>query len=79
MAYNTMRNSSGFQGDIESGFSPELNGDIPGNIVLGIQGPPGGYYTPSVSQPDASTMRIRHTASKSDMPGVNATDVTLPP
>lgn len=79
MAYNTMRNTSGFQGDIESGFSPELNGDIPGNIVLGIQGPPGGYYTPSVSQPDASTMRIRYTASRSDMPGVNATDINLPP
>ena len=79
MVYNGTKNSSGFQGNIESGFSPELGGDIPGNIVLGIQGPPGGFYTPSVSQPDASTMRIRHTASKSDMPGVNATDITLPP
>lgn len=41
MVYNTMRNSSGFQGNIESGFSAELNGDIPGNVVLGVQGPKG--------------------------------------
>lgn len=38
----------------------------------------GGYYTPTVTQPDATTMRIAYTPSEADMPGVAPVDVELP-
>ena len=41
-------------------------------------GKDGGYYSPSVTQPDASTMRVSYTASQSDMPSVAPVTVVLP-
>ena len=38
----------------------------------------GGYYTPAVSQLDASTMRIRFNRSNTSMPNIAAKDITLP-
>ena len=61
-----------------------LKGKLPGNVNYGIQGPPGpkgsdgGYYTPAVSQLDASTMRIRFNRSNTSMPNIAAKDITLP-
>ena len=41
-------------------------------------GKDGGYYTPSVTQPDENTMRVAFTPSDSSMPEVASRDVTLP-
>ena len=42
------------------------------------EGTPGGYYTPTVSQPDANTMRVSYTPSQEGMPAVGQVDVVLP-
>ena len=44
----------------------------------GKDGADGGYYTPSVTQPDANTMRFAFTPSKEGMPAVEPVDITLP-
>ena len=44
----------------------------------GADGADGGYYTPSVTQPDANTMRLSFSPSKEGMPAVAETDITLP-
>lgn len=44
----------------------------------GAPGADGGYYTPTVTQPNASTMRVAFSPSKSDMPSVSARDIALP-
>lgn len=41
-------------------------------------GKDGGYYTPTVSQPDANTMRVSYTPSQEGMAGVEQVDVALP-
>ena len=44
----------------------------------GPEGEAGGYYTPSVTQPDANTMRLSFRPSKEGMTAVSETDITLP-
>ena len=44
----------------------------------GADGADGGYYTPSVTQPDANTMRLSFRPSKEGMTDVSDTDITLP-
>ena len=44
----------------------------------GAPGADGGYYTPSVTQPDANTMRLSFRPSKEGMTAVSETDITLP-
>ena len=44
----------------------------------GADGADGGYYTPSVMQPDANTMRLSFSPSKEGMPAVAETYITLP-
>ena len=44
----------------------------------GGEGTPGGYYTPTVRQPDANTMRVSYTPSQEGMAGVEQVDVVLP-
>lgn len=41
-------------------------------------GSDGGYYTPEVTQTSETTMTVRYVASKSDMPAVEAVEVTMP-
>lgn len=43
-----------------------------------FDGADGGYYTPSVTQPDANTMRLSFSPSKEGMHAVAETDITLP-
>lgn len=43
-----------------------------------IPGEDGGYYIPSVTQPDADTMQVSFTPSKGDMPTVASQNITLP-
>ena len=44
----------------------------------GADGADGGYYTPTVTQPDANTMRLSFSPSKDGMTDVSDTDITLP-
>ena len=44
----------------------------------GADGADGGYYTPSVTQPDANTMRMSFSPSKEGMTAVSETYITLP-
>ena len=44
----------------------------------GAPGADGGYYTPSVTQPDANTMRMSFSPSKEGMTAVSETYITLP-
>lgn len=44
----------------------------------GADGADGGYYTPSVTQPDANTMRLSFIPSKDGMTAVSETYITLP-
>lgn len=46
--------------------------------ATGAAGKDGGYYTPSVTQPDDNTMRVAFTPSDSSMPAVESQNVTLP-
>ena len=53
--------------------------DVPGGgETPGVDGEDGGYYTPTVTQPNANTMRVAFAPSKSDMPSVAAKDIALP-
>lgn len=54
------------------------NGGSGGGSGAGGSGADGGYYTPSVTQPDANTMRVSYTPSKSGMSSVTSKDITLP-
>lgn len=49
-----------------------------GGETPGVDGEDGGYYTPTVTQPNANTMRVTFSPSKSDMPSVAAKDIDLP-
>lgn len=44
----------------------------------GMPGDDGGYYTPSITQPESGKMRVGFIPSKSGMPTVAATEITLP-
>lgn len=62
-----------------------VNGHAPdehGNVIVegggGGAGTPGGYYTPTVTQPDENTMRVSYAASQDGMADVPDVDVTLP-
>lgn len=44
----------------------------------GKDGSDGGYYTPAVTQPDDTTMRVNFTPSKAGMPTVLQQDIKLP-
>ena len=71
-----------------SGWTPNmyLGTDASGNVVAkegtggggSTSGKDGGYYTPSVTQPDENTMRVSYTPSESSMPEVESMDVMLP-
>lgn len=67
----------------KDGITPTIGDN--GNWYLGdtdtgkpSQGADGGWYTPSVTQPDENTLRMAFTPSKDDMPDVADTDITLP-
>ena len=51
--------------------APEGSGD-------GTPGEDGGYYTPSVTQLNANTMRVSYAASKAEMAAVEDQEITLP-
>lgn len=61
-----------------NGQAPDENGNVTVEGGGGGAGTPGGYYTPTVTQPDGNTMRVSYTPSDRSMPAVESSDVTLP-
>jgi hypothetical protein len=57
-----------------SGMAASLSGEL----VFGIPGESGGYYTIDVTQPNDTTMRLTFTPSQSTMAPIPAADITLP-
>ena len=57
--------------------SADLKGDKGEQGDIGAVGEAGGYYTPTVSQPNENTLRMTFKPSKDDMPDVAHTDITL--
>ena len=57
--------------------SADLKGDKGEQGDTGAVGEAGGYYTPTVTQPDENTLRMVFTPSKDGMPDVAHTDITL--
>ena len=57
--------------------SADLKGDKGEQGNTGAVGEAGGYYTPTVTQPDENTLRMVFTPSKDGMPDVAHTDITL--
>lgn len=61
-----------------NGQAPDADGNVNVEGGGGGAGTPGGYYTPSVTQPDNNTMRVSYTASQEDMEDVPDVNVVLP-
>ena len=61
-----------------NGQPPDENGNVTVEGGGGGAGTPGGYYTPTVTQPDENTMRVSYAASQDGMTDVPDVDVTLP-
>lgn len=61
-----------------AGSTPSMTASLTGELVFGVAGEPGGYYSIHISQPDASTMRIGFLPSKSTMPSISSVNVLLP-
>ena len=57
---------------------PDLGGSLPGNLIFGIPGKDGGYYTIRITQPSSDTMRLTFTASKEGMEQIDPVDIILP-
>lgn len=51
---------------------------LPGELVFGMPGESGGYYTIDVTQPNDTTMRLTFTPSQSTMAPIPAADIILP-
>ena len=62
--------------------APQVNVDIKaagnGGGGTGEQGKNGGYYTPSIAQPNSETLTFSFRASEASMPHVPAKSITLP-
>ena len=57
---------------------PVMSASFPGELVFGLPGEAGGYYSISVSQPDEETMRLSFHPSKSTMHPIDPVDIALP-
>lgn len=66
------------QNDLQSATNAALEQAKASGEFDGADGADGGYYTPTVTQPDANTMRLSFSPSKEGMPTVAETDITLP-
>ena len=66
--------------EIDSGkkIAQSVREDADAGLFNGKQGADGGWYTPSVTQPNENTLRMAFTPSKDGMPDVAHTDITLP-
>ena len=57
---------------------PDLGGSLPGQLIFGIPGKDGGYYTIQITQPSSDTMRLTFPASKEGMEQIDPADILLP-
>lgn len=68
---------AGLSADFQS-LSDGMNASLPGQLMFGVPGEPGGYYTITVTQPDEKTMRLTFTPSKDTMDAIAPVDIALP-
>ena len=66
------------RGDLQEATNEALAQAKASGEFDGADGADGGYYTPSVTQPDANTMRLSFSPSKEGMTAVSETYITLP-
>ena len=59
-------------------IAQSVRDDADAGLFNGKRGDDGGWYTPSVTQPDENTLRMAFAPSKEGMPDVAHTDITLP-
>lgn len=59
-------------------IAQSVRDDADAGLFNGKRGDDGGWYTPSVTQPDANTMRFAFTQSKEGMPAVPPKDIAIP-
>lgn len=76
-------NGNWYIGDTDTGKPSRgeagKDGDTPQKGTDYFDGEDGGYYTPTVSQPDANTVTFSFAPSDADMPEAEPVTVTLPP
>lgn len=70
--------AKGDKGDTGAKGEKGEKGDTGATGSPGKDGSDGGYYTPAVTQPDDTTMRVNFTPSKAGMPTVPDTEIALP-
>ena len=68
---------SGLSANFVTGTSG-MSASFPGELVFGLPGEAGGYYSISVSQPDEETMRLSFHPSKNTMHPIDPVDIVLP-
>lgn len=76
-----LENNSGAEIDpeaVEKAVTEYLEENPPSQGAPGKDGADGGYYTPTVTQPTADTMRVDFVASKTEMPAVAPVTIDLP-
>ena len=57
---------------------PVMSANFPGELIFGLPGEAGGYYSICVSQPDNETMRLTFQPSKNTMHPIDPVDIALP-
>lgn len=72
------KGEQGIQGETGPQGPQGIQGETGPQGDPGNDGSDGGYYTPTVTQPDANTMRLAYTPSQEGMPTVPQVDVVLP-
>jgi hypothetical protein len=55
-----------------------MSANFPGELIFGLPGEAGGYYSICVSQPDNETMRLTFQPSKNTMHPIDPVDIALP-
>lgn len=66
---------------LESKFGSPRNpvkATLPGRVIFGVPGEPGGYYAVSAFQPDSGTLRLTFTPSNDTMEKIPPVDIALP-
>lgn len=61
-----------------AGAPASMSANLPGELIFGMPGESGGYYSIAVTQPNDTTMRLTFTPSQNTMAPIPAADIALP-
>lgn len=61
-----------------AGSTPSMTASFTGELVFGVAGEPGGYYSISVTQSNDTTIQLTFTPSQQTMPPIPPATITLP-